>query len=153
MVILHYEWLVATFANVEDTDKNRAISKWLSSIVDDSDCEDTAPGNVDVNNRMSAEFGAYQWSKTEPIHTDPLQFWKNKDSTYPNAVMQSQKLLCLPGTHNCSLNSLQTCWTSLSLSVPSECILSDAGKIVSKRRSALHPVNVKMLLCLQSWLQ
>jgi len=107
--------MLATVANVEDTDRNRASSKWLSNILDDSDCEDTVPHNVD--DRMSAEFGAYRSSNTELIQTDPLQFWKNKESTYPNVVMQSQKLLCLPVTHSCSLNSLQTCWTSLSLSV------------------------------------
>jgi len=80
--------LVATVANVEDTDRNRASSKSVSSIIDDSDCEDTVPGNVDK--RISAEFGAYQSSKTEPMQTDPLQFWKNKELTYPNVVMQSQ---------------------------------------------------------------
>jgi len=143
------EWLVATFANVADTGRNRASSKWLSSILDDS--EDTVPGNVAYH--MSAELGAYRSSNTQPVQTDPLQFWKNKESTYPNVVMQSQKLLCLPVTHSCSLNSLQTCWTSLSLSVPWERTFSVAGEIVSKRRSALHPVNVKMLLCLQSRLQ
>jgi len=77
--------LVATFANVEDTDRNRASSKSVSSILDDSDCEDTVPGNVD--DRMSAELGAYRSSKTEP-----MQFWKNKEPIYPNVVMQSQKL-------------------------------------------------------------
>jgi len=55
---------------------------------------------------------------------------------YPNVVMQAQKLLCLPAT-----------------SVPWERIFSVAGGIVSSRRSALSPDNVKMLLCLQSWLQ
>jgi len=84
------------FANVEDTDRNKASSKSVSSIFDDSDCEDTVPGNVD--DRISAELGAYRSSKTEPIQTDPLQFWENKESTYPNVVMQSQKLLCLPLT-------------------------------------------------------
>jgi len=39
----------------------------------------TVPGNVD--DRMSAELDAYQSSKTEAIQTDPLQFWKNKEST------------------------------------------------------------------------
>jgi len=34
-----------------------------------------------------------------------------------------------------------------------EHIFSVAGEIVSKRRSALRRVNVKMPLCLQSWLQ
>jgi len=88
--------LVETFANVEDIDRNTASSKSVSSILDNSDCEHTVPGNVD--DRMSAVLGAYRTSKTEPIKTDPLQFWKNKESTYPNVVMQSQKLLCLPAT-------------------------------------------------------
>jgi len=57
------EWLVATFANVEDTDRNRATSKSVSSILDDSDSEDTVPCNVD--DRMSAELGAYGSSKTQ----------------------------------------------------------------------------------------
>jgi len=59
------EWLVATFANAEDTDRNRASSKLVSSILDDSDCEDTVPGNVD--DHISAELDAYRSSKTEPI--------------------------------------------------------------------------------------
>jgi len=79
------EWLVATFENVEDTDRNRATSKSVSSILHDYDCEDTVPGNVDA--RMSAELDAYRSSNTEPIQTDPLQFWKNKESTYPNVAM------------------------------------------------------------------
>jgi len=41
------EWLVATFTNVEDTNRNTASSKSVSSILDDSDCEDNVPGNVD----------------------------------------------------------------------------------------------------------
>jgi len=118
----------------EDTDRNRASSKSVCSILDDSDCEDTVPGNVD--DRMSAELAAYRSSKTEPIQTDPLQFWKNKESTYPNVAMQAQKLLCLPAT-----------------SVPCERIFSVAGEIVSRRRAALRPDNVRMLLCLQSWLE
>ena len=63
-------------------------SKSVSSIPDDSDSEDTVPGNVD--DRMSAELDAHRSSKTEPIQTDPLQFWKNKESTYPNVAMQAQ---------------------------------------------------------------
>jgi len=73
MVILNYG-MIAMFANDEDTDRNTGSSKSVSSILDDSDSEDTVPG-------MSAELGAYRSSKTEPIQTDPLQFWKNKEST------------------------------------------------------------------------
>jgi len=63
---------------------------------------------------MSAELGAYRSSKTEPIQTDPWQFWKNEDTTYRNVVMQAQKLLCMPAT-----------------SVPCERIFSVAGEILS----------------------
>jgi len=126
--------MTAMFADDKDTDRNRTSSKSVSSILNDSNSEDTVPDNVD--DRMSAELGAYRSSKTELIQTDPLQFWKNKESTYPNVAMQAQKFLYLPTT-----------------SVPRERIFSVAGKIVSRRRSALRPDNVKMLLCLQSWLQ
>ena len=71
------------------------------------------PGNV--NDRMSAELDAYRSSKTEPIQTDSLQFWKNKESTYPNVAMQAHKLLCLSATL-----------------VPCERMFSLAGKIVSR---------------------
>jgi len=54
---------------MSDIDRNKASSKSVSSVLDDSDCEDTAPGNAD--DRMSAELGAYRSSKTEPIQTDP----------------------------------------------------------------------------------
>ena len=68
MVILWNGTFVAKFANDIDTDRNRITSKSVSSIVDDSDCEDTVPGNVD--DRMSSGLGAYRSSKTEPIQTD-----------------------------------------------------------------------------------
>jgi len=71
------------------------------------------PGNV--NDRMSAELDAYRSSKTEPIQTDSLQFWKNKESTYPNVAMQAHKLLCLSTTL-----------------VPCQHIFSLAGEIVSR---------------------
>jgi len=45
------------FANVEDTNRNTASNKSVSSILDDSDCEDTVPGDVD--DLMSVELGAY----------------------------------------------------------------------------------------------
>jgi len=128
---------IATFANDEDVDRNRASTKSVSIILDDCDCEDTRPGNVD--DRMSAELSPYRSSKTEPIQTDALQFWKNEDTTYRNVVMQAQKLLCVPAT-----------------SVPCERIFSVAREILSadhRPRSALRPDNVIMLLCLQSWLQ
>ena len=146
------EWLVATFTNVKDTNRNTASSKSVSSILDDSDCEDNVPGNVD--DRMLPELQMLiGQAKLNRYRLICWLFWKNKESTYPNVVMQSQKLLCLPVTHSCSLNSLQTCWTSLSLSVPWERTFCVAGETVSKRRSALHPDDVKMLLCLRSWLQ
>ena len=72
------------------------------------------PGNVD-DHMSAAELDAYRSSKTEPIQTDPLQFWKNKESTYPNVVMQAHKLLCLSATL-----------------VPCERMFSLAGEIVSR---------------------
>ena len=121
---------IATFANDEDIDRNRASTQPVSIILDDSDCEDTVPGNVD--DRISAELSPYRSSKTEPIQTDPLQFWKNEDTTYRNVVMQSQKLLCVPAA-----------------SAPCERIFSVAREILSadhRPRSALRPDNVIMLL-------
>jgi len=46
-------------------------------------------------------------------------------------------------TYSCSLNSLQTCWTSLSLSVPWQRIFSVTGEIIV---SNVHQLRVLLML-------
>lgn len=64
------------------------------------------------------------YCQTTPIHLEenPLEWWKQNESRYPHLAILARKYLCVPAT-----------------SVPSECLFSDSGHILSKRRLAMKP--------------
>jgi len=65
------------------------------------------------------------------LDADPLLWWKVESQHLPILATLANKYLCLCGT-----------------SVPSECLLSKAGYIVSNLRSRLSPENVNELVFL-----
>jgi len=128
-----------------------------SRIADDDDVAEAAPATITKNaggildpdsdsdqqdeyssqdDRLQAELNNYKFMKTEPLSTDPLHFWRMKETVFPHVAVQAKKLLSMPAT-----------------SVPCERLFSTGGILINKRRSALHPNHVRQMLCLQSWLE
>ena len=57
-----------------------------------------------------------------PRHDDPLRWWKDQEKHYTLLSVLAKKYLSIPGT-----------------SVPSECLFSKAGELVSSKRSQIKP--------------
>jgi len=83
-----------------------------------------------------AELSNYKFMKTEPMSTDPLHFWRLKETVFPNVAVQAKKRLSMPAT-----------------SVSCERLFSAGGILIDRCRSLLHPNHVRQMLCLRSWLE
>jgi hypothetical protein len=59
---------------------------------------------------------------------NPLLFWKNNGSMYPQLALLAQEYLGIP-----------------SSSVPVECMFSTTGLIMNSKRSSLSPVTMNMI--------
>lgn len=66
---------------------------------------------------------------TPSLDTCPLQWWQTNSLNLPTLSKFARKLLSIQAT-----------------SVPSERLFSDAGELVSSRRSRLSAINIDMLL-------
>ena len=59
-----------------------------------------------------------------PLTEDPLLWWKSHQHEFPLLACVARRVLCVPGT-----------------SVPSECVFSTAGDVISAQRANLSPEN------------
>lgn len=66
--------------------------------------------------------------------TNPLDYWKLRESRFPVLASMARDYLAVPAT-----------------SCPSERLFSTAGNVISASRSRLNPDTVRALLCLKSW--
>jgi len=66
----------------------------------------------------------------------PLNWWSGRQHTHEKLAGIAKKHLSTPAT-----------------TVPCERLFSLSGHIVQKRRAALAPENVNMLVCLSNWLK
>ena len=95
---------------------HKSAMQHVSGILVDTDshsdhhCEDAV-----LCDRLMAKLNNYKFLKCEQITTDPLQFWKLKESVFPNVALQAQKLLSMPAT-----------------SLPSDRVFSAAELLVDK---------------------
>ena len=64
---------------------------------------------------------------------DPLAYWKNQKTTYPNLFQLSIQFLCTPAS-----------------SVPCEWVFSTAGEVVSKKRNRLNFKTLEKLFFLNT---
>jgi hypothetical protein len=127
-------------ANIDTLNESRESEPNLNRSLNqrgilDSDSSDSESGE-NIHTKLTAELTSYRCGKAEPMTTDPLEFWKQNETVFPNVAQQAKKLLCVPAT-----------------SLPCERLFSAAGILVDKRRSALRSGHVQQMLCLQSWMQ
>ncbi len=79
------------------------------------------------------ELTGYFGERRLEIRQDPLDWWLKEGQKYKRLFQVAMKNLVIPGT-----------------SVPSERVSSDAGNVLTKKRSCLKDENVRMLVCLKS---
>lgn len=68
--------------------------------------------------------------------SNPLDYWKFKEKTYPVLAAMARDYLAVPAT-SCS----------------SERLFSAAGNVISEKRSRLNADTLRALLCLKNWYQ
>ena len=86
----------------------------------------------DLKQQLKDEVSAYMAKECISIDSNPLAWWKDNESVYPNVAMLAHCYLAVPAT-----------------SVPSERVFSTAGDIVTANRSALTTDNVDKLIFLK----
>ncbi|XP_005991046.2 E3 SUMO-protein ligase ZBED1-like [Latimeria chalumnae] len=84
-----------------------------------------------VSQQAEQEIASFQTSEASSLCQDPLQWWKTHHTQYPLLARAARKLLAIPAT-----------------SVPTSWIFTDAGVTVHRKRSALTPEHVDMLIFL-----
>jgi hypothetical protein len=77
-----------------------------------------------------------KWMKQQPMKrdTDILRYWASKEYEFPIIARMARDHLAIPAT-----------------SVPSECVFSSGGDIITKKRNRLGADNTRRLLCLRDW--
>jgi hypothetical protein len=78
-----------------------------------------------------SEFEQYFCSPAISLDEDPLQWWSTHETSFPILSQLARKYLAIPAT-----------------STPAERLFSDAGNIITKKRTALDPETVEKLLFL-----
>lgn len=97
---------------------------WIDDIVKPLDNEVC---NDDRNEQIERELQHYI---SEPsVKVDSLKWWCKMEPVFPNISALAKKYLCVPAS-----------------SVPCERVFSMAGHLVNRRRAALSPENVNMLI-------
>ena len=82
--------------------------------------------------KMEPPLYKYIWKEHKIIgRTNPLKWWKEKESQYPNLAKLARAALCIPAT-----------------SAPSERVFSTAGRTISAERSRMLPDNAADLIFL-----
>jgi hypothetical protein len=82
------------------------------------------------------EVKCYLDEALEPEYVMPLEFLEINQKKYRNLSNMAKDLLCIPAT-----------------SVPVECIFSQAGDLISKKRNRLSPETIQKVICLNSWVE
>lgn len=100
------------------------------------DCAgDTESDIIQRVESLQVEIDRYRKQKVE-INEDPLARWRANQSIYAEMASLARKRLSIAGT-----------------SVPSECLFSAAGNLLSAKRPCLSSDNVDMLLFLNKNLE
>lgn len=110
------------------TERPTGLSRLLSTIMSPSDApvqQDPETSHQDIARREVARYNALP---VPSINVCPLEWWKMHHSSFKYMCQLANKYLCVVAT-----------------SVPSECLFSIAGKIVSGKRSRLTPEHTHML--------
>ena len=87
---------------------------------------------VEHSQGIREEAEEYQRLPCIPLHHNPLLWWKENKTKFPNLAHYARCMLAIPGT-----------------SVPSERIFSIAGNVVTVQRANLSPDNVNILIFLK----
>ena len=80
------------------------------------------------------ELQRYLSQEQLPHDTDLYQYWKAKQYDYPVIARIAKDYLPIPAT-----------------SAPSECVFSQGGDIVTKKRNRLTGDSIRMIVCLKAW--
>ena len=80
---------------------------------------------------IRSELHRYQLEEPLDLESDPLKWWHQRRTTYPHLS-----------------TFLQSVWSLVATSVPSERVFSIAGNVVNEKRSRLLPENVDKLVFL-----
>lgn len=83
------------------------------------------------NDNLDKSFQAYIACDKLPIHENPLKWWKDNEKHFPVIAKIAKKYLSIPAT-----------------SVPCERVFSDAGNIITKKRSSLKCEMAEKLIML-----
>ncbi|XP_069461228.1 E3 SUMO-protein ligase ZBED1-like isoform X1 [Ambystoma mexicanum] len=84
-----------------------------------------------INQQAEQEISSFQTSEASSLCQDPLQWWKMHHTQYPLLARAARKFLAIPAT-----------------SVPTSWLFTETGVAVYKKRSALTPEHVDMLIFL-----
>ncbi len=82
------------------------------------------------------ELDLYFRTPEENADCDPIEWWQKHKTIFPSLCKISFDILCIPAT-----------------SVPSEQIFSKAGDLITKKRNRLSSKNIRVSMCLNSWLK
>ncbi len=102
----------------------------------EAEIERRTAGMARASDDPDKELAAYMSEKRLAREDNPVEWWKNHREKYQRLSKIAFKYLVIPGT-----------------SMPSERVFSNAGSIVTKKRSRLSDENVRMLVCLNSTLK
>ena len=112
--------------------KKRKLSSWLREATQTMSTSSSTPVRPQsVEQRMQNEIEEYLKHTIIDPDTNPLKWWRVHTAQYPVISKLTRKYLCI-----CASSS------------PSERIFSIAGHIVSKKRNALKPDKINMLVFL-----
>ena len=84
-----------------------------------------------VETGLEEEFKIYRVEKSK---VEPSLYWRTMTKTLPNLSKLAKLFISIPAS-----------------SVPSEEVFSDAGNIVTEKRTRLKPRSVRSMMCLKSW--
>jgi hypothetical protein len=91
---------------------------------------------ISVLDTIEAEVDRYLKEDLEPEKTDILQYWANRQNTFPTLSAMARRYLAVPAT-----------------SAASKRVFSKGQQIVSWKHSSLEPETIEGLLCLKEWYQ
>jgi hypothetical protein len=80
------------------------------------------------------ELERYLQQERSPRDTEIYAFWRAKQYDYPIIARIAKDYLAIPAT-----------------SAPSECVFSQGGDIVTKKRNKLTGDSIRMIVCLKAW--
>jgi hypothetical protein len=85
------------------------------------------------SNSLAWELEKYSIEAVEPLGSDPLLYWKSRSQSFLKLARVARVALAIPAS-----------------SAPSERLFSDAGQVISDRRSRLQGSTVAAVLFLES---